>query len=88
MPGTNRLRLEMNVLNLFNQKTTRHIYNNLNRARTSAEIDLHNNDLAKGYDYNAMIRRTSEGAGAYDPRFGMADLFSEGTQAHFMVKYI
>jgi hypothetical protein len=88
LAGARRLRFELIVLNLFNQKTTRHIYNNLNRTRTSAEIDLHGTDLADGYDYNAMIRATSEGSGAFDPRYGLDDLFSEGTQAQFVVKFL
>ena len=63
MAGNKRLRLELNVLNLFNQKTARHVFNYLNRgagaARASSAIDLHDVDLYKGYDYNAMIRATS-----------------------------
>ena len=31
--ATSRLRLELNVLNLFNQKTARHIFDNVNRPR-------------------------------------------------------
>ena len=30
--GTKRLRFELNVLNVFNQKTARHIFNYLNRG--------------------------------------------------------
>ena len=92
--GSKRLRLEMTVLNLFNQKTARHIYNGLNRglgaggARQSAAIDLSSTDLTKGYDYNALILKTTEGAGAYDPRYGKEDLFDEGTRAYFTVKYL
>jgi hypothetical protein len=33
LAGTKRLRLEMNVLNVFNQKTARHIFNSLNKVR-------------------------------------------------------
>jgi hypothetical protein len=84
----NRLRLELNVLNLFNQKTSRHRFNDLNRARASAEIDLHSTNLAQGYDYNAMIRGTSEGANAYEPRYDMDDLFSAGTSGQFLVKWL
>ena len=92
--GAKRLRLEMNVLNLFNQRTARHIYNGLNRglgaggARQSAAIDLSSTDLTKGYDYNALILRSTEGAGAYDPRYGKEDLFDEGTRAYFTVKFL
>jgi hypothetical protein len=84
----------MNVLNLFNQKTARHIYNGLNRglgaggARQSAAIDLSGTDLTRGYDYNALILQTTEGAGAYDPRYGMEDLFEEGTRGYFTVKFL
>lgn len=85
-----RVRLELNVLNIFNQKTSRHRFNYLNRARAAAEINLANNDLSKGYDYRAMIDATADGRSgiAYEPRFGMDDLFNEGTRAHFMVKYL
>ena len=34
--GSSRLRFELNVLNVFNQKTATHIFNYLNRARASA----------------------------------------------------
>ena len=44
--GRKRLRLELNVLNLFNQKTVRHRFNYLNRARASSEIDLSGTNLA------------------------------------------
>jgi hypothetical protein len=90
--GPKRVRLELNVLNLFNQKTARHIFNYLNRGagnpRASAAIDLSNIDLFKGYDYNALIRGTSEGANAYDPRYGMPDLFEAGTQGQVSVKFL
>jgi hypothetical protein len=92
MAGNKRLRLELNVLNLFNQKTARHVFNYLNRGagtpRASSAIDLHDVDLFKGYDYNAMIRATSDGANAYDPRYGMADLFEAGTQGQVLVKFL
>ena len=85
-----RLRLELNVLNLFNQKTVRHTFNLLNRNRSAASINLANQDLAKEYDYRAMINNTTDGRNGigYEPRFGMDDLWSEGTTAHFMVKWL
>jgi len=92
--GGKRLRFEMNVLNLFNQRTARHIYNGLNRglgaggARQSAAIDLSGTDLTRGYDYNALILGTTEGAGAYDPRYGKDDLFDDGTRGYFTVKFL
>ena len=92
MPGTKRLRFELNVVNLFNQKTTRHIFNSVNKgagaARGSSAIDLHNTDLTKGYDYNALIKASPDGNNAYDVRYGMADLFDDGTQARFTMKFL
>ncbi len=90
--SSNRLRFELNVLNVFNQQTARHVYNWLNRGggvnRASSAIDLSHTDLSKGYDYNAMIRATADGANAYDPRYGKADLFSPGAQGFLTVKFI
>jgi hypothetical protein len=90
--GSRRLRFELNVLNLFNQKTSRHIFNYLNRGsgveRGSSLIDLSHTDLTQGYDYNALIRATSDGANAYDPRYGMDDLFEPGARGQFMVKFL
>ena len=50
---------------------------------TSAPFDLY-----KGYDYNALIRATPDGANAYDPRYGMDDLFEAGTQGQVSVKFL
>jgi len=94
LAGTRKMRFELNVLNVFNQKTTRHIWNGLNRGtgaglpRQSAAIDLSGTDLTKGYDYNALILKTSEGAGAYDPRYKQADLFDQGARAYVTVKFL
>ena len=88
----NKLRLELNVQNLFNQKTATHIYNFYNRGggvtRASSAINLASTDLNKGYDYKAMISSTADGANAYDPRYGMQDLFEAGTQGQFSVKFL
>jgi hypothetical protein len=92
--GDRKMRFELNVLNVFNQKTTRHIFNGLNRgigaggARPSAAIDLSGTDLTKGYDYNALILASPEGAGAYDPRYGKADLFEPGARGYVTVKFL
>jgi hypothetical protein len=92
MAGTKRLRLEMNVLNVFNQKTSRHIFNNVNKGagspRQSSAIDLSGVDLARGYDYNALISASGDGANARDVRFGMDDLFDPGTRGQFTVKFL
>ena len=56
--------------------------------RASSAIDLANVNLVNGYDYNALIRATPDGANAYDPRYGMADLFEPGTQGQVSVKFL
>jgi hypothetical protein len=87
--GEKRLRLELNVLNIFNQTTARHIFDNVNRPRrSSSAINLANTDLARGYDYNAMLDASPDGANARDPRYGMQDLFNPGLQARVSAKFI
>jgi len=93
LSGNKRMKVEWNALNLFNQKTTRYIFNGLNRGsgaggqRVSAAIDLSKSDLTKGYDYNSLILATSEGQGAYDPRYGKDALFEEGFRSYITLKY-
>jgi len=90
--GTRRIRFELNVINLFNQKTATHIFNSLNKgaglARADSAIDLSGVDLARGYDYNALILASPSGKNAFDPRYGKADLWQAGTQGQFSIKYL
>ena len=80
--GSKRLRLEANIQNLFNQKTARHFFDSVNRPRrTSSEINLANTNLQNGYDYNALLAATPDGANAKDPRYLQNDLFNPGLQA-------
>jgi hypothetical protein len=90
-----RLKFEANVLNLFNQKTARNRFNYLNRGAGSAEpgsaINLSKVDLFKGYDYRALIAQSADQMGtrgAYDPRYGMADIFNAGFAGRLGVKFI
>ena len=90
-----RLRLELNLQNLFNQKTATHIFNYLNKGapggsqtRGADAVDFSTVNLAAGYDYNALILATQEGRAAFDPRYGMGDLFNPGLQGQFSVKFI
>ncbi len=87
---TKRIRVEFNANNLFNQKTARGYWSQVNRAIASAEPDLSGVDLAKGYDYNALISRTPDAARglALSPLFKQADLFNPGFQGRFLLKYI
>lgn len=90
--GAKKMRFELNVINIFNQKTARHIFNHLNRGagapRASSAIDLTNFDLNNGYDYRALIRATPEGQNAFDPRYGLDDLFNDGTSGFFTIKFL
>jgi outer membrane receptor protein involved in Fe transport len=90
--GGRRVRFELNVLNLFNQKTPTHLFNSLNKgaglARADSAMSLANTDLALGYDYNALILASPSGANAFDPRYGKADLWQAGTQGQVSIKYL
>jgi hypothetical protein len=89
MRGEQRVRFELNLLNVFNQKTVRHRFVGLNRNRSGAAMNLGAVNLANGYDYRALINRSPNGpVNGYDPRYGMPDLWNEGTQGHFMVKFL
>jgi hypothetical protein len=93
MGETKRLRFEFNATNLFNQKTTRHVYNYLNRGvgvgnDVAAAIDLGQTNLLNGYDYKAMLQNLGPSVSVYDPRFGMADLFNPGFAGRIGVKFI
>jgi hypothetical protein len=90
-----KVRLELNIINLFNQKTPLHIFNFLNKgapgggsAISADQMDLTNVNLAKGYDYRALILASPDGASAFDPRYGQADLWQVGLQGQFSVKFI
>jgi len=85
-----RMRFEFNITNLFNQKTARGYWTQVNRAIASAEPSLANIDLAKGYDYMALINGTPDAAKglALSPLFKQADLFNPGFQGRLMVKFI
>jgi hypothetical protein len=92
---TKRLRFEFNALNLFNQKTARNRFFGLNRGsgldEENSAIDLNHINLFNGYDYNALLRETPDqlsGRGAFDPRYGLSDLFNTGFQGRFLVKFI
>jgi hypothetical protein len=93
MGETKRLRFEFNAQNLFNQKTTRHIFNQLNRGAdtpnsSSAYLDLSKVNLFNGYDYKTMLQNLGPAVNVYDPRYGMGDLFNPGFAGRIGVKFI
>jgi hypothetical protein len=89
-----RLRFEFNAINVFNQKTSRHVFDQLNRGAGTANgdwafIDLHDVNLFQGYDYASMLKAIeATGVNPYDPRFGKGDLFNPGFQGRIGVKFI
>jgi len=95
MMGHKKLRFELNVINVFNQKTVTHIFNFYNKgapgggsAISQYEMDLSNVNLLKGYDYKALIASLPGGATAVDPRYLQPDLWQTGAQGQFSVKFI
>ena len=89
------LRVELHVLNIFNRKTPRHIFNVYNRgagsARPSSAPSLAAVDLVKGYDYKTLVAATPDArlpAGALDLRYGMLDLFDAPLDAYLAAKFI
>ena len=78
------------MLNVFNQKTARHIFDNVNRPRrASSAINLASTDLAAGLRLQRADRRHGPMAPTRnDPRYGMDDLFNPGLQARFSVRFL
>ena len=66
MAGNKRLRLELNVLNLFNQKTARHVFNYLNRGAgcgprvVSDQPDHHSTSTRATTTTRCSVRRRTE----------------------------
>jgi len=85
------IRVEFNMLNVFNQRTTRHRFTDLNRGAgqplLSSAMNLSGVDLAQGYDYNTLIRNSLDGPNAFDPRYGKDDLFNPGFSGRFGLKW-
>jgi hypothetical protein len=92
----------MNILNLFNQQQVRHSVQFLNRVGAngrrlvSSAIDLRGSDLAKGYDYLAMLNATPDAAkpasqpvsGYKDPRYDQPDVWNPGITGRFSVRFM
>ena len=93
---TKRLRLEFNALNVLNQKTARNRFTSVNRGagagggQPGSAIDLSSTDLFQGFDYRAMINASADqlsGRSAYDPLFGLSDIFNQGFAGRFGIKF-
>jgi hypothetical protein len=102
LSGAKRLRLEFNGLNIFNQKQARHVFDTVNRIGgngrrlVSSAINLTNQNLLNGYDYNALLAVTPDqakpagtpGAGYADPRYGLPDIWNPGFDGRFTVRFL
>ena len=84
-----RLRIEFNMQNLFNQQTARHIYDSINRAnRNSAAVDLSKTDLTKGYNVDTLLNAATDGkAASLAPQYKQGDIFNPGFAGRFLLKY-
>ncbi len=90
------LRLELNVLNVFDQKQGRHVFDFVNRVSNGSRINLADVDLTQGYDYDALLVRTPDAArpasknasGYADPRYLMADQWTPGLRARLSVRFL
>ncbi len=87
---TKRLRLEMNVINLFNQKTNVFTFDRYTREEHSDSngIDLSGVDLTQGFDYKALVAASAPNGGDLDPRYRKASDFNPGIGGRFLVKFI
>ena len=88
---TNQGDIDVTLTYDITPKTVINFLNYLNKGagspRQSSAIDLSHTDLLKGYDYNALINATPDGANARDVRYGMGDLFEDGTRGQFVIKF-
>jgi hypothetical protein len=96
-----RLILEFNGLNLFDQQQVRHIFDTVNRIGAngrvlpSSALQLANQNLLNGYDYNALLAGTADaakapgtaGAGYQDPRYLMGDIFNPGFEGRLSIRF-
>jgi len=86
-----KLRLEFNMMNLFNQKTSMFVFDRYNQEELSSStgIDLSAVDLVQGFDWQAMAAAQAARSGvALDPRYGKDAIFNTGFEGRFLVKFI
>jgi outer membrane receptor protein involved in Fe transport len=96
------LRLEANLLNVFNQKQSRHVFDAVNRVGAngrsvnSSRVNTAGVNLFEGYDYNTLLTQTPDAAkpasqnasGYADPRYLLADQWNPGFRARFSVRLL
>jgi hypothetical protein len=86
-----KLRFEINMMNLFNQKTTEFIFDRYNQEELADSIgmDLSNVDLTKGFDWRTLAAEASAaGDVPLDPRYKKDSIFASGFGGRFSVNFI
>ena len=86
-----RLRLEVNFINVFDQKTSLFVFDRYNQEELSPSgtIDLIATDLTKGYDWLSMVNAASVRDNVpLDPRYGKNAVFNTGIEGRFLIKFI
>ncbi len=81
-----RLRFEMNILNVFNQKTGVFTFDRYNREENdqSTGMNLSNVDLSQGFDYKERVLAAGNDL---DPRYNHLSDFNPGIAARFLVQF-
>ena len=94
---TKKLRLEFNIINLFNQKTSMFTMDRYNQEELASSVGIDLTcatgacvDLTKGFDWKSMAAAAAAANGGVglDPRYGHAAVFNPGFQGRILVKYI
>jgi hypothetical protein len=102
LAGSKKLRVEFNGLNIFNQQMVRHFFDTVNRigangrVLASSALRLSDQDLTKGYNYDALLATTADaakpagtpGAGYKDPRYQMGDIFNPGFTGRISIRFL
>jgi len=94
-----KLRLEFNLINVFDQKTNLFTFDRFNQEELSDSIGMCLDrycdpngvgvDLGSGFDWRALATQASaDGGVALDPRFGKAASFNPGFEGRFLIKFI
>jgi hypothetical protein len=90
------LRFEMNMINLFNQKTSMFVFDRYTREEhdDATGIDLSDVDLSQGFDWHAKVIESGIASGDpalvggdLDSRYGKNAEFNTGFEARFLVKF-
>ena len=93
--GNKRLRFELNVLNLFNQKTATHIFNYLNKGAPGGASTIpptpstcRTSIWRQATTTTRLIRATSDGATAVRSALRAGGPLADRLQGQFSVKFI